>query len=170
MTVAMRATDSAKRVRSIKSDPAVSTTKRLSVVAPKESDQTVKAPPFQRSMPLWVRSLLNLHRSSSVLTFLLVGACLSVYGWTVYSQQMWSFEERKLETLRRQEQQLAAANEILKHQMAQEAELPGTGLVAPDPSAILFLEPAPQRPPVVPRHNSEPPASSERYVPKPLGY
>lgn len=81
---------------------------------------------------------------------------------------MWNQQSRQLESLRRTEQQLAAANEVLKHQMAQQAERPGMGLVAPDPAQMIFLEPAPPR--YVPPTPSRPSGNLEESLPNPFGY
>jgi hypothetical protein len=102
-----------------------------------------------RSVPVWLRLLLFAQRGSAVMTFLLVTVTLVIYGWTVYSQQLWGREYRKLEGLQHQERQTTAANEVLKNQIAREAESPTSGLVMPDPSHTIFLQPAQQRPAVV---------------------
>ena len=106
----------------------------------------VPAMPPREAVPLWLMRLCALQRHSSIVTFLLVASMLVVYGWTVYSQQLWSKEYRKLETLQRHERQLTTTNEVLKNQMALQAERPNTGLVAPSPASAIFLPPAPQNP------------------------
>lgn len=113
---------------------------------PSINNQNLKRLPSSQSAPLWFNLLVGLQRGSSVVTFLLIAAVLVVYGWTVYSQQLWSQEYRKLENLQRQERQLTAKNEILKNQLAQQAERPEAGLVPHTPKDTIFLEPAPQRP------------------------
>lgn len=107
---------------------------------------SVKRLPNNRALPLWLRSLMGAQKSLSILTWGLATAVLSVYGQTVYSQQLWSQEYRKLETLQRDERQLTAASELLKNQIAQQAEGSRTGLVPANPANTLFLQPAPQRP------------------------
>lgn len=121
--------------------------------------------------PGWLRSLQGLEQASTVLSCLLVVGALVTYGWTVYSQQQWSQEYRQLEALRRSERQLTAANESLKNKLAQEAENPGTNLVAPQPEHLVFLSPAPVT--TKPAQPSEPPSplrSSELPESTPLGY
>ncbi|MFE1747603.1 hypothetical protein [Coleofasciculus sp. H7-2] len=122
---------------------------------------------FQAQTPAWLRSLVTLQRTSNLVCFLLIASTLGVYAWTVYTQQMWSQEYRKLETLQRHERQMTAANEALKNQLAQEAELPGTGLVAPNPANTIFLPPAPQRQ-SLPKPAATP--NSETSPTTPLGY
>ena len=107
------------------------------------SHQTVQSFPTSQSTPLWLRVLTAAQRTSTVVTFSLVASTLAIYGWTVYSQQLWGTEYQRLESLQRQERQLTAANEVLKNQMAQEAEDPASGLTMPDPTSAIFLQPAP---------------------------
>jgi hypothetical protein len=104
------------------------------------------------------------------LTLLLVIACLSVYGWTVCSQQMMRKQSRQLEILRRQEGQLAVANETLKNQLAKQAEQPSSGLVSPAPERMIFLKPAPPSHLATPPHQSDPAGNSQKAASKPLGY
>jgi hypothetical protein len=48
------------------------------------------------TIPVWLLRLYKVNRYSSVLAFVLVVATLMVYGWTVYSQELWSQSYRKL--------------------------------------------------------------------------
>jgi hypothetical protein len=121
----------------------------------------------QRPKPIWLVSLLFLQRSSDLIAFLLVAGTLTIYSWTVYTQQQWSREYRKLETLQRTERQLTTANAVMKNQLAQQAEKPGTGLVTPTQANTIFLPSAPQRPShTAPTQSADPePAQTS-----PLGY
>jgi hypothetical protein len=74
---------------------------------------------------------------------MLLGGALSLYGLTVYGEQRWSQDYQKLETLRLQEQQLSAASEVLKHQLAKEAQNPETGLAAAESWEHDFLAAGP---------------------------
>ena len=112
---------------------------------PVRSDRPTSLKLPQPLTPIWLSSLIFLKRSSDVVTFLLVAATLSVYSWTVYTQQQWAQEYRKLETLQRNERHLTMANEGIKDQLAQQAEKPATGLVTPSQANTIFLPPAPQR-------------------------
>lgn len=179
MSAAMISTNSTRRFRSIKSDITGSSAKitpitqtKLTSVAPLTGSKSVKILPTPSQTPLWLSWLVRIQQSSSLLTLITVAACLSVYGWTVYCQQMSGKESRRLNSLRRQEQQLAAANAVLKHQIAQQAELAGSELVPPDPSQIIFLEPAPPRtkPAIHPVPDPQSSAGSKEAVKIPLGY
>lgn len=104
----------------------------------------------RRSAPVWLQSLILVQKGSSVLMLGLVTSALAVYGWTVHSQQLWSQEYQRLETLQRSEWQFTTANEVLKNQMAQQAEKPEAGLTLSTPDHTVFMQPAPPRPAVVP--------------------
>lgn len=132
----------------------------------------LKVMPDRQWQPMWLRSLLRVERASSAVVVLLLGGALTLYGLTVYGEQRWSQEYQKLETLRRGEQQLSAASEVLKHQLAKEAENPETGLAPQKPADTIFLQPVQERrSPVVVAPNSEEPALKNRSgVPTPLGY
>ena len=67
---------------------------------------------------------------------------LSVYGWTVYSQQKWSQAYSKLENLQLYERQLMRTNEVIKDNLAQQAGHPDMGLVPPNPATAIVLQPA----------------------------
>ena len=102
--------------------------------------------PSSQSAPFWLQRLCTLQRQSSIITFLLVTATLGLYGWTVYCQQLWGQSYHKLVTLQRHERQLTTTSEVLKNQMALQAEQPDTGLVPSSPTQAIFLQPAPQLP------------------------
>lgn len=131
----------------------------------------VRQLPTRRPIPTWLRLLIQLQRGSVIVTFVLVTAALVVYGSTIYMQQHWSKEYRKLKTMQRSERTMIAAGELMKNQLIQQAEQPGAGLVPRTSEHTIVLEPAPSRapaatptvPPVV--TNVEPAADAV-----PLGY
>ena len=129
----------------------------------------VKVLPDRQWQPLWLRSLVGVQQASTVAVVLLLGTALSVYGLTVYGEQRWNDE---YQTLRRSEQQLNAASEVLKHQLAKEAENPSTGLAPQKPAETIFLAPVPEtrspNPDAVP--NSQPALRDRSAVETPLGY
>jgi hypothetical protein len=108
-----------------------------------ETLPSVPVMPNSESLPFWLLRLHTIHRHTSIVMFLLVTVALVIYGWTVYSQQLWSQAYRKLQDLQHHERQLRTTNEILKEKMAQEAQRPVTGLVSPTPKGTIFLNPAP---------------------------
>ena len=128
---------------------------------------SVRSLPQPQPLPLWLRGLFALQQGSTLITLLLVIAGLGVYGWTVYTQQRWSDAYRQLERLQKRERQFLTTNEVLKNQMAEQAEKPGTGLVPPDPNSTIFLSPAPLRPATAPEVTPMP----DTPIPaRPLGY
>lgn len=111
--------------------------------SPRGNQERVPVMPNSESAPLWLLRLHAIHRNSSIVAFLLVAATLVVYGWTVYSQELWSQAYQKLQNLRREERQLTTTSEVLQNKMATEGEKPSAGLVAPTPDKTIFVLPAP---------------------------
>ncbi|MDJ0599132.1 MAG: hypothetical protein QNJ37_09880 [Crocosphaera sp.] len=128
----------------------VTPTRRYQSVAPKtitrspsqSSSKVTTLPIKSKRLPLALQFLLLVQKSSTTITCVLVAITLGVYGWTVYAPTLWSQEFSKLKTLQRNERQLAATNESLKHKMAEQAEQPGSGLTPPSPHKAIFLSPA----------------------------
>ena len=118
-------------------------------------------------MPLWLRLLIQAQRGSLIVAFVLVTATLFVYSSTVYTQQLWSKEYRKLKTLTRNEREMIATNESLKNQLALQAGQPGSGLVPQTPDSTIFLQPALQRSASSPSTNLP---QAEAAPKMPLGY
>jgi hypothetical protein len=131
------------------------------------STPVVRTLPQPQPLPTWLKLMIKVQKGSTVLTFLLMGTVLAVYGWTVLTQQRWGHEYRRWGALQKHEQQLMATNEVLKNQMAQQAENPKAGLVAPDPSSMIFLTPAAPRPAVQPDVEASTPDPLPN---RPLGY
>ena len=104
--------------------------------------QVTELPTREPQRPLWLRFLLLFQQGSSVFTFLTIGTALALYGWTVYTPQVWNKEYKKLANLQRQERYLTTINETLKNNLAQQAERPETGFVNPKPDQVIFISPA----------------------------
>jgi len=109
----------------------------------KPNGQTVPVLLSSQSAPFWLLRLCALQRRFSVVTFLLVTAMLTVYGWTVYSQRMESSiqqasnlttNERQLTTTRSAEKPDGAASRTIGYRAS--AAKSGSG---------DFLKPEPQR-------------------------
>ena len=125
--------------------------------------------PNSRVVPLWLLRLYTFHRYSTVLAFLLVASTLAVYGWTVYSQELWSNSYRRLQNLQRHERLLTTTNATLTNKIAQEAEQPTTGLVSPTPQGMIFLSPA-SRSPKPASSNTTPNPQTQQQTLSPMGY
>ncbi|BAY54745.1 hypothetical protein NIES2135_15630 [Leptolyngbya boryana NIES-2135] len=128
------------------------------------SHSSLRQLPNQEKPPQWLRSLLLAQQASVIATFVLAGSVLAVYGWTVYSQQLWGREYSKLEQLRRSERQITESGEVLKNQIADQSARPGAGLVPSKPENMIFLKTAPMRP-----DNAVAPSSQASPV-APIGY
>ncbi|GAA6619846.1 hypothetical protein [Scytonema sp. NUACC26] len=99
--------------------------------------------PSAQAVPFWLDRLYAIHCHSSIAAFLLVIVTLVVYGLTVYSQELWSQSYRKLQNLNRQERQLMTTNEVLKSNMAKQAQKQPEKLLSPTPDRMIFVTPAP---------------------------
>lgn len=136
------------------------------------SGQNVRMLGNSRHTPLWLKLLCHLQQRFSAIAWLLVAIVLIIYGWSVYSQKKWSQDYGRLKSLQVYEQQLTRANEVLKNQLANQAQQPDMELVPPDPAAAIVLpltDKVPQRPP-----NSWQPTAPNTHSRKltniPLGY
>ncbi|WP_431659881.1 hypothetical protein [Pantanalinema rosaneae] len=137
--------------------------------SPPAAPSRVRRLPAHQQLPTSVRLLIQIQRGSVAVAFVLVTAALIVYGSTVYMQQLWSKEYRQLKTLERNERQMVAASDVMKEQIVQQAERPGSGLVRRTKDMAIFLEPAPARPAKSPVTPSAPKADATA-THSPLGY
>ncbi|MBV8885660.1 MAG: hypothetical protein JO235_16920 [Chroococcidiopsidaceae cyanobacterium CP_BM_RX_35] len=144
-------------------------TSRLSLLSSlKSSGKTVTILPSSQATPPRLLRLSAWQRRVSVVTFVLVAATLTAYGWTVYYQHGWNQAYRKLVLLQRNERQLMTESEELKHHIAGQAEKPEMGLTPPNPAQVIFL-PEPKSsnitvPPTQPSHRPQQSTAT------PLGY
>ncbi|MFE4107244.1 hypothetical protein [Almyronema epifaneia] len=126
---------------------------------------TAIADPFK--VPLWLHLLVGLYRGTTLFTGGLLIAVLALYGCTVYVDKSVQAGVQRLEGLRRSQQQLTTANEVLKQHLAEQAEDPGAALELPQPNSLIFL------PPAAPEANATPEAATvpaQPLVTQPLGY
>lgn len=114
---------------------------------------------------VWLLRLHNVYRYSSFTAFFLVVASLIVYGWTVYSQELWSKSYSQFKNLQSQEQQLKTTNATLNSKMAQEGEAAGKKLVTPTSQRTIFLPFTPTN-----SQRSTPNADPKPPTYSPLGY
>jgi hypothetical protein len=120
------------------------------------------------------RAIISVAKVSSILSFIIVSSTLAVYGGTIHGQMKWTEKYQRLEKLRRNEQQLSIANELLKNQIAQQAESVDTDADTTSQNNVrrIFLEPAPSRPaPVIsPAPDVIPVSPSPTSINRPIGY
>jgi hypothetical protein len=119
--------------------------------------------------PLWLETLYLLQVGSSVFSFFLVGAMLFMYGMTVYAPYKWTEEYRRLKELQKDERQITAANEMIKNQLAKQAQTQGVGLVDPDPTARPIILPVTPTQPLK-QNQDETPKIKAPQVSGPLAY
>lgn len=131
--------------RKLSNNEMIGASKEVGTLATKTQHEPIAVIPIAEGKPVWLRSLMGLQTASSIVTLLVVTATLAIYGGTIYGQAKWSEEYQKLEKLRRYQQQLSVANELLKHEIAEQAASPDVGLVPLDSIEPIFLSPAPQR-------------------------
>jgi hypothetical protein len=112
--------------------------RRLDRAKAKAQTPTTIAPP-QPQLPTALQVLLGFQQATSLITLGVVGIVLGIYGWTVYTPLLWSQEYQQLKALQKTERQLIANTEAIKHQLAQEADRPSSGLVNPRPDQNIFL-------------------------------
>ncbi len=112
------------------------------------ADKNVKRLPRTNSFPLpiWVRVLLSTQKVSIVMTVLLTVSVFAIYGWTVYAQEQWNQQYKKLEQLKRQERQLTTAESSFDNDMLRSVQKKPGDLVRERPEQSIFLQAAPLRP------------------------
>jgi hypothetical protein len=147
--------------------PSRPTRRRVKPSEPRVIPLPVQPRTSSAQSPWWLRSLLLMQRTSTVVAFGLIGSTLLVYAMTVYSQQLWNRQYRQLENLQRHKRDLIATHETLKHQLAQEALQSKNQLVNPEPSHTIFLpttgQPSFHEPTAVP-------SSQKSFSQAPIGY
>jgi hypothetical protein len=92
-----------------------------------------------------------------------------VYGWTVYTPRALSQEFKKLRTLQSHERQLVSTNEMLKNQLAKQAEKPNSGLIRPNPNYNVFLPSSQAMTPII-QKTSDNPSSKLMIGTEPIAY
>ncbi|MBD2138635.1 hypothetical protein H6F32_13790 [Anabaena sp. FACHB-1237] len=120
-------------------------------------------------LPIWLIKLYQANHYSSILTLVLVLCTLTVYSLTVYSQQLWSGNYKRLRNLQRHERQLNTANATLTSKIVEDGEKPKAGMVTASPEGAIFINPMPEN-----SSKSSPSNQSnvmtENKTPTPLGY
>jgi len=112
------------------------------------NNRNVKRLPRTNSfpLPLWLRLLITTQKLSIAATVSLTVSVFIIYGWTVYAQEQWNQQYKKLELLQRQERQLTNAAGSFDHEMLQSIQKKPGDLVRESPEKSIFLQAAPLRP------------------------
>jgi hypothetical protein len=119
--------------------------------------------------PSWLKLLIITQRSSTTIVALLVAAVLGVYGWTVFSQQLWGQQYQKKVELEKAQRDYSAANEAIKDHSSRVAESPESRLRLPQPTTNLFLPAMPPRP-MQSVDEPAPSFSDDLTIEKPIAY
>ena len=122
--------------------------KRLSTSRQPAINKNVKRLPRTNSfpLPLWLRVLIVTQKLSIVMTVMLTISVFAIYGWTVYAQEQWNQQYKKLEQLKRQERQLTTAEGVFDNDMLRSVQKNSGELVRERPEQSIFLQAAPLRP------------------------
>ncbi len=122
--------------------------KRLSASRQPVSNRNVRRLPRTNSfpLPLWLRVLMTTQKLSIAATVLLTVSVFVIYGWTVYAQEQWNQQYKKLEQLKRQERQLTNAAGSFDNEMLRSIQKKPGDLVRESPEKSIFLQAAPLRP------------------------
>ncbi len=112
------------------------------------NNRNVKRLPRTNSfpLPLWLRLLITTQKLSIAATVSLTVSVFIIYGWTVYAQEQWNQQYKKLELLQRQERQLTNAAGSFNNEMLQSIQKKPGDLVRESPEKSIFLQAAPLRP------------------------
>ena len=122
---------------------------KLRQASPKPNkNRNVKRLPRTNSfpLPLWLRVLMTTQKLSIAATVILTISVFAIYGWTVYAQEQWNQQFKKLEQLQRQERQLTNAAGSFDNEMLQSIQKKPGDLARESPEKSIFLQAAPLRP------------------------
>ena len=122
--------------------------KRLPLGRKSATNKNVKRLPRTDSFPLpvWLRVLLSTQKLSIAVTVMLTVSVFGIYGWTVYAQDQWNQQYKKLEQLKRQERQLTTTEGSLDNDILRSVQNKPNGLVRESLDQSIFLQAAPLRP------------------------
>ena len=117
--------------------------------------------------PRGLRLLVLAQRGSFIGAAVVTAAALTLYGWTVYSQQQWSRQYSRFKMLQLHEQRLVTATGALEAQVLQSSDNTDSTLQPILPGDVVELAPAPLRPAAP---SPPPPVSQTWTAPQPIGY
>lgn len=118
-------------------------------------------------LPPWLQSILKVQQGAKIVFVAVVGSIPFVYGYTVYTQDLWKTQYGQLNRLHVRGQQQLVMTENLKQQAAQAGDKPNSGLVAPTPDRMVFITEEPSRPL---KQRSQTPTSNKNLDSTPQGY
>jgi hypothetical protein len=95
----------------------------------------------KKTIPLFLRILLWVQRTSAILTLGSLGATLVVYGLTFYTQQQWNQQYNQLQKLQHQERNVTVINEALQDQIIKQESKENPELKPLTPDKNIYLAP-----------------------------
>lgn len=100
-----------------------------------KTNQTIIAKQHKsRPLPLWLKILLLIKNTSSIVCWVSVGSALIMYSMTVYAPELWTQKYNQLRNLQKRERQFTLGDETVKNQLANTASRADSGLINPDPT------------------------------------
>jgi len=96
----------------------------------------------KKSFPLYIRVLLLLQHTSSLVALGAIALSLVMYGLQFRTQQAWNQEYEELQSLQRYERTVTGINEALKDEMAESGSGNSQNLVPITPERNIYLQPA----------------------------
>lgn len=122
-----------------KSTPAQSSRSRVAISSlPQQWSRHRKV---KKTIPLFLRILLWVQRTSAILTLGSLGATLVVYGLTFYTQQQWNRQYDQLQNLQRQERNVTVISEALQDQIIEQENDASKELIPLTPEKNIYLAP-----------------------------
>jgi len=100
------------------------------------------SPKKKKSFPLYIRILLLLQHTSSLVALGAIALSLVMYGLQFRTQQAWNQEYEELQSLQRYERTVTGINEALKDEIAESGSRNGQNLVPITPERNIYLQPA----------------------------
>jgi len=164
---------SAKRLRAVPSVAVAGNSQRPQASAQVGSNRssTVRRLPTKPALPIWLRLLMRVQQLSAIAALGSGIAVAGVYCSTVYIQQLWGQQYRTFERLERNQRQMTTVGEVLKDQMAQQAEQPDSGMTPLNPERMIFVNPSQSAQPAASSPPTPTPAASPTKPSSlPLGY
>ncbi len=108
------------------------------------TDSRVATLPEAPPEPWLLQAATVIQRGALGMAVVAVVGAASVYGLLVRSQQAWSREYTRFESLQRQERDLMLTTEALKDHLARQSAMPDSSMQPPSPENTVFLERPPE--------------------------
>jgi len=128
------------------------------------------SPKKKKSFPLYIRILLLLQHTSSLVALGAIALSLVMYGLQFRTQQAWNQEYEELQSLQRYERTVTGINEALKDEIAESGSNNSQNLVPITPERNIYLQPAAIPNAEVSPSSSEPENQNAFLTNRPIAY